>query len=150
MSKMNGNKRIVTDFYKSIMEGNMDLYSSLIHEEIELSLPIRKGILTGTYFGKARLIEEIFPLVVSRLDTENFSFCKEFKIMSADETCVVAICEAEGLASSGQRYDQIYAHFFKFKEEKIIKLIEFQDSSLAEAVLWENTPALKPDAPFSY
>ena len=147
---MNLNERIVNDFYKSIMEGDMDLYSSLIHEKIELALPIRKGTLSGTYYGKTRLVEEIFPLVVSRLDMDNFTFCQKFKIMSADEKCVVAICEAQGLASSRKRYDQIYAHFFKFKEGRIIKLIEFQDSSLADAALWGSTPALEPDAPFSY
>ena len=76
---MNLNERIVNDFYKSIIGGDMDLYSSLIHEKIELALPIRKGTLSGTYYGKTRLVEEIFPLVVSRLDMDNFTFCQKFK-----------------------------------------------------------------------
>ena len=150
VQKMDRNERIVNDFYKSIVEGDMELYSSLIHENIELSLPIRKGVLTGTYFGKTRLVEEIFPLVISCLDLDNFTFCKRFKIMSSNEHCVAAICEAGGLASSGEPYDQIYAHFFKFEDEKIIKLIEFQDSSLADRALWRGVAYLEPDSQFSY
>ena len=147
---MDDKRTIVSNFYKSIIEGDMSLYSSIIHDEIELSMPIRKGVLTGTYKGKKRLVEEIFPLVVSCLDGKNFTFCKTFKIMSADEHCVVAICEAEGLASGGDRYDQVYAHFFKFKGGQITQLIEFQDSSLADKALWGNTPALEPDYGFVY
>ena len=147
---MDRNERMVNDFYRSIVEGDMDLYSSLIHENIELSLPIKKGVLSGTYLGKTRLVEEIFPLVVSCLDLDNFTFCKRFKIMSSDEHCVAAICEAGGLASSGESYDQIYAHFFRFEDEKIIKLIEFQDSSLADRALWGGVAYLEPDSQFSY
>jgi len=81
---------------------------------------------------------------------DNFTFCKRFKIMSSNEHCVAAICEAGGLASSGEPYDQIYAHFFKFEDEKIIKLIEFQDSSLADRSLWRGVAYLEPDSQFSF
>ena len=147
---MDINREIVTNFYKSIVEGDMNLYSSLIHDDVQLCMPFVEGVLSGTYFGKARLVQEIFPTVVSRLDVENFTFCKNFKIMSADENCVATIFEADGLTIDGERYDQIYAHFFKFKDDKIIQLIEFNDSGLADRVLWKETAKLKPDAGFTY
>jgi len=147
---MDTNREIVANFYKSIVEGDMDLYGSLIHDDVELCMPFVEGVLSGTYFGKARLVQEIFPTVVSRLDVEKFTFCKNYKIMSADEKCVATIFEAEGVTKNGERYDQIYAHFFKFKASQIIQLIEFNDSSLADRVLWKDTPRLNSDSEFTY
>ena len=54
---------------------------------------------------------EVFPYVVSQLYLDSFVFCKKFKIMSEDDNCIVAICEAEDLSAKGDRYDQIYAQF---------------------------------------
>jgi ketosteroid isomerase-like protein len=147
---MRKNIEIVNDFYKSIIEGDMELYGSVIHDNVELSMPLANGVLSGTYVGKSRLIEEVFPYVASQLDVENFTFCKRFKVMSEDSSCIVVICEAEGLTNSGKRYDQIYAHFFNFQDSQIIRLIEFHDSGLANRTIWENVQPLKSDAEFSY
>jgi ketosteroid isomerase-like protein len=125
---MDTNREIVANFYKSIVEGDMNLYGSLIHDDVELCMPFVEGVLSGTYFG----------------------FCKNYKIMSADEKCVATIFEAEGVTKNGERYDQIYAHFFKFKAGQIIQLIEFNDSSLADRVLWKDTPRLNSDSEFTY
>lgn len=147
---MRTDRELVEDFYKSIIEGDMDLYSSVIHDDFELSMPVRDGVLSGTYAGKARLVGEVFPHVVAQLDNDNFTFCKNFKIMSQDDNCTVAICEAEGLAASGERYDQIYAHFFNCKDGQIVRLIEFSDTGLADRALWKDVPKLKPDSEFTY
>ncbi|MDB9953203.1 hypothetical protein OAD57_07450 [Porticoccaceae bacterium] len=149
-TKMRSNKKIVEDFYHSIVAGDMDLYSSVIHENIELSMPVREGVLTGTYRGKARLVGEVFPHVVSQLDNDNFVFCKQFKIMSEDANCIVAICEAEGQAANGERYDQIYAHFFNFQDGQISRLIEFSDTGLADRTIWKGVAPIAPDAEFVY
>lgn len=147
---MRTNLKLVEDFYKSIVEGDLDLYASVIHDDVVLSIPLRSGVLRGDYAGKARLVSEVFPHVVAQVDVDNFSFCKRYKIMSADSNCIVAICEAEGTARSGKRYDQIYAHLFNFKDGQISKLIEFCDSGLANRTIWENVAPLQPDAEFSY
>ena len=147
---MRTDRELVEDFYKSIIEGDMDLYSSVIHDDFELSMPVRDGVLSGTYVGKARLVGEVFPHVVAQLDNDNFTFCKNFKIMSQDGNCTVAICEAEGLAVSAERYDQIYAHFFSCKDGQIVRLIEFSDTGLADRALWKDVPKLKPDSEFTY
>jgi ketosteroid isomerase-like protein len=95
-------------------------------------------------------VGEVFPYVVSQLYLDSFVFCKKFKIMSEDDNCIVAICEAEGLSAKGDRYDQIYAHFFNFKDGQISRLIEFGDSGLADRTIWQEVAPLIPDAEFSY
>ena len=68
--------------------------------------------------------------------------------MCEDENWIVVICEAEGTSISGERYDQTYAHLFSFQDEKIRRLIEFQDTALADRALWgSDTPFVEPDRP---
>ena len=140
---------LVRNFYEAIIKGDMNLYQSLIHVDYHVCVACNKGVLSGTY-DRETVLNVVFPLVVGKLDSDNFTFCKRFKIMCEDENCIVAICEAEGMSTSGERYDQIYAHFFSFQDGKILRLIEFQDTALAERALWSNTSHLKPDKAFSY
>ena len=146
---MSNSRELVESFYKAITEGDMELYQSIIHDNYEVSLPVKTGVLHGVY-SKEKVLTEVFPLVVSKLNLENFTFCKNWKIVCADENCIVVICEAEGEAVNGERYDQIYAHLFSFEDNKIRKLIEFQDTALADRALWVDTPPLENSAPFIY
>ena len=44
-----------------------------------------------------------------------------------------------------------FLDLFSFKDEKIKRLIEFQDTALADRALWGNdTPFVEPDKPFTY
>ena len=52
------------------------------------------------------------------------------------DNCIVAIFEAEGLSAKGDRYDQIYAHFFNFQDSQISRLIKFGVSGLADRTIW--------------
>ena len=140
-------RELVNSFYESIIKGDMELYQSIIHDEYEVSVPANKGVLSGTY-GREKVLNEVFPTVVGKLNLEDFTFCKNFKIMCEDENWIVVICEAEGTSISGERYDQTYAHLFSFQDEKIRRLIEFQDTALADRALWGNdTPFVEPDSP---
>ena len=146
---MKAYRDLVEDFYKAIIKSDMDLYKSVIHQDYEVSVACREGVLSGTY-KRETILELVFPLVVGRLNTDNFTFCKNYKIICEDDMSLVTICEAEGTAKGGERYNQIYAHFFSFKDWKICKLIEFQDTALANKALWPDVDFLHPDMPFSY
>lgn len=141
---------LVNSFYEAIIKGDMDLYQAIIHDDYEVSVSAKRGVLSGTY-GREKVLNEVFPTVVGKLNLEDFTFCKNFKIMSEDENRIVVICEAEGTSASGERYDQTYAHFFSFQDNKIRHLIEFQDTALADRALWQDdTPVIEPDRPFAY
>lgn len=143
-------RELVNSFYEAIINGNMELYQSIIHDDYEVSVPASRGVLSGTY-GREKVLNEVFPTVVGKLNLEDFTFCKNFKIMCEDENWIVVICEAEGTSITGERYDQTYAHLFSFQDEKIKRLIEFQDTALADRALWGNdTPFVEPDRPFTY
>jgi len=59
----------------------------------------------------------------------------------------VAMAQNNGLALTGERYDQIYIHIFKVRDGQIRAIIECFDSALANLALWGASAALVPDEP---
>lgn len=137
-------------FYEAIQTGNTDLLVSLLDEnQFELIVPCSTGVLSGIYRGKQTFLTEVLPKVFAYVDPEKITFCKTFKIMSADGARVVSIAQNDGLAKSGRGYNQVYAHFFTVRDSKITQIIEFYDSALADNALWGDTEALAPSEAFT-
>jgi ketosteroid isomerase-like protein len=60
---------------------------------------------------------------------------------------VVAMAQNNGVALTGERYDQTYVHIFKVRDGQIRALIECFDSALANKALWGGCDAVIPDTP---
>jgi ketosteroid isomerase-like protein len=60
---------------------------------------------------------------------------------------VVAMAQNNGLALTGERYDQTYVHIFKVRDGQVLALIECFDSALANKALWDGCDAVIPDTP---
>ena len=146
---MNTNRETVDKFYRSIASANSDALADILDPNLELIIPISNGVLSGHYRGKTKFMTEILPLVFSCVNQEEITFCKDYKIIAADEQTVVAMAQNYGLASSGARYDQVYVHILTFHDGKLIRLIEYFDSALADRALWGDSAKLPADAPFN-
>lgn len=146
---MGFNRDIVDKFYHAIRTGDADMVAGLLDNEMELVVPVGRGVLSGHYKGKERFMTEVLPLVFSCANPGEIIFCKEHKIIAEDGETVVAIAQNDGLAASGERYDQVYGHIMTVRDGKILRLIEFFDSALADKVLWGDNADLQPDTPFT-
>lgn len=146
---MSTNREIVDKFYLGVSTGNAEMVAGLLDDRMELVVPVGRGVLSGHYKGKQRFMTEVLPLVFSCTNPGEIVFCKDHQIMAEDGETVVAIARNDGLAASGARYDQVYAHIMTVRDGKILRLIEFFDSALAERALWGSSPDLPPDAAFN-
>ena len=145
---MNTNRENVDKFYQSIASANSDALADILDPNLELIIPISDGVLSGHYRGKTKFMTEILPLVFSCVNQNEITFCKDYKIITDDDQTIVAMAQNFGLASSGARYDQVYVHILTFREGKLIRLIEYFDSALADRALWGDSAKLPADAPF--
>ncbi len=146
---MNTNRETVDIFYQSIASANSDALAEILDPNLELVIPISDGVLSGHYKGKARFMTEILPTVFSCVNQDEITFCKNYKIIVEGDTTIVAMAQNFGLASSGARYDQVYIHILTFQEGKLVRLIEYFDSALANRALWGDIANLSPDSPFN-
>ena len=138
---------IVDHFYEAIRTGDTPSLHSLIAEDFCLICPTQDHVLSGIYEGKQRFFEEVTPVVFGCVDPEEITFCAEHRVVFDGGEVVVAMAQNNGVALTGERYDQTYVHIFKVRDGQIRALIECFDSALANKALWGGCDAVIPDTP---
>ena len=138
---------IVDHFYEASRTGDTPSLHSLIAEDFCLICPTQDHVLSGIYEGKQRFFEEVTPVVFGCVDPEEITFCAEHRVVFDGGEVVVAMAQNNGVALTGERYDQTYVHIFKVRDGQIHALIECFDSALANKALWGGCDAVIPDTP---
>ena len=138
---------IVDQFYEAIRTGDTPSLHSLIANDFCLICPTQDHVLSGVYEGKQRFFEDVTPAVFGRINPEEISFCAEHRVVFDGGEVVVAMAQNNGVALTGERYDQTYVHIFKVRDGQIRALIECFDSALANKALWGGCDAVIPDTP---
>ena len=139
--------QIVDQFYEAIQNGDTPSLHSLIAEDFFRICPTQDHVLSGIYEGKQRFFEEVTPLVFGCVNPEEITFCADYRGVFDGGEVVVAMAQNNGVALTGERYDQTYVHIFKVRDGQIRALIECFDSALANRALWGASDALVPDEP---
>ena len=138
---------IVDQFYEAIRTGDTALLDSVIAEDFCLICPTQDHVLSGIYEGKQRFFEDVTPAVFGRVTPEEITFCADHQVVFDGGEVVMAMAQNNGIALTGERYDQTYAHIFKVRDGQIRALIECFDSALANKALWDGCDAVIPDTP---
>ena len=138
---------IVDHFYEAIRTGDTALLDSVIADDFCLICPTQDHVLSGIYEGKQRFFEDVTPLVFGCVNPEEITFCADHRIVFDGGEVVVAMAQNNGVALTGERYDQTYVHIFKVRNGQIRAIIECFDSALANRALWGASDALVPDEP---
>ena len=138
-------RQVVDQFYDAVRTGNVPALEALIAEDFCLICPVQNNVLSGVYQGKNRFFEDVLPHVFGCVNPEEIRFCAEHQIVADAGEVVVAVAQNDGVALTGNRYDQIYLHIFKIREGQIVALIEGFDTALANHALWGASDPLIPD-----
>ncbi|MDG2461404.1 MAG: nuclear transport factor 2 family protein [Luminiphilus sp.] len=139
--------KVVDRFYEAIRTGDTPTLDAVIAEDFCLICPTQNHVLSGIYEGKRRFFEEVTPHVFGCVNPEDITFCGEHRVIVEAGEVVVTMAQNEGLALTGERYDQTYLHIFKIRDGQIHALIEGFDTALANLALWGGREPLVPDAP---
>ena len=138
---------VVNAFYEAIRTGDSPVLDSLIADRFCLICPTRDHVLSGVYEGKQRFFEDVPPHVFGCANPDEITFCDEHQVVVDAGEIVVAMAQNNGLARTGERYDQLYLHIFKIRDGQIQALIECFDTALANRALWGNSGYLESDSP---
>ena len=138
-------RQVVDQFYDAVRTGNVRALEALIAADFSLICPAQNNVLSGVYQGKNRFFEDVLPHVFGCVNPEEISFCAQHQIVAEAGEVVVAVAQNDGVALTGNQYDQIYLHIFKIREGQIVALIEGFDTALANHALWGASDPLIPD-----
>lgn len=124
------NKKIVQLFYDAGNRGDMDTCFGLIADDIKWT-NMGTTSLSGTYAGKAALMEELLGPLFGQLKQ---GIHMEVQRMVAEGDYVVAQTSGTAETLDGRPYNNSYCWIIRVKDGKLAEVTEFLDTELASSV----------------
>ncbi len=140
------NRRLIEEWYHALEDGNFDRLAELHADDVVYNM-LGTTPVSGRLVGKDECLNGMMKRqLLAKLDPDGVQFAKKWRIMCADDDCVVGIMQGGGPTKSGERYDQTYCEVFTIRDGKIAELHGFFDTVLVERCLNDN-PLQKPETP---
>jgi ketosteroid isomerase-like protein len=147
------NRQLIERWYHALEEGDFETLADLHADDVVYNL-IGTTPVSGRWIGKEECVDGIInEKLLTFLVPEEVQFGKKWRIMCADENCVVGIMQGGGPTKSGDLYDQTYCEIFTIRDGKIAELHAFLDTVLVERCLNDNRlqkPETQPMRPFDF
>jgi ketosteroid isomerase-like protein len=132
------NRAIGEAFYRALEVGDFDALAALHSDDVVFNL-VGSTPVSGRWEGKEECFGPLVAdMVVGKLEPETIQFSREWRIMCADETCVVGLMRGGGRAKNGHEYIQTYCQIMTIKDGLIVELHELFDTALVELCLNDN------------
>ena len=147
------NRELIERWYRALEAGDFDTIADMHHDDVVYNL-VGTTPVSGRWIGKAECVGGIIhEKLLSALVADEVAFGKKWRIMCADDDCVVGLMQGGGPTKSGDRYDQTYCEIFTLRGGKIAELHAFLDTVLVERCLNDNPlqkPETKPQRSFEF
>jgi ketosteroid isomerase-like protein len=141
------NIAVATRFYEALAAGDFDALAALHSDDIIFNL-VGTTPVSGRWEGKDVCFGPVVADgVIGKLVAETIRFSREWRIMCADENCVVGLMRGGGLAKNGHDYSQTYCQIMTIRGGLIAELHEFFDTALVELALNDNPTHKGPSVP---
>jgi hypothetical protein len=147
------NIALATRYYEALAAGDFDTLTALHADDVVFNL-LGTTPVSGRWVGKAECFGPVVAEgVLGKLVAETIRFSRQWRIMCADENCVVGIMQGGGMATNGHEYLQTYCQILTIRKGLVAELHEFFDTALVELALNDN-PTIKgltvPPRPFTF
>jgi hypothetical protein len=151
--KRNANIALVTRYYEALAVGDFDLLAALHTDDVVFNL-VGTTPVSGRWVGKAECFGPVVADgVIGKLVADTIRFSRQWRIMCADDSCVVGIMRGGGMGTNGHEYLQTYCQILTIRDGLIAELHEFFDTALVELALNDNPTAKGPSVaarPFEF
>lgn len=146
------NRKLIERYYEALSAGDFETLASLHTDDVVFNL-VGNTPVSGRSIGKDVCFGEVVAQVVDSLEPETIKFGVKWRIMAADDNCVVGIMQGGGKAKNGEEYAQTYCQVFSIEDDKIFELHEFFDTVMVEKALFGNhlqKPEIELKNPFQF
>ena len=146
------NRELIERWYKALSDGDFERMMAMHPDDVVFNL-VGSTPISGRSVTKEVVFGQVIAQVVDSLIPETVKFGDNYRIMAADDNCVVAIMQGGGMGKNGEQYAQTYCHIFTIKDGLIVEVHDFFDTVVAEKVVFDNhlqQPETLPKNPFSF
>jgi len=141
------NIALVTRYYEALAAGDFDLLADLHSDDVVFNL-VGTTPVSGRWVGKAECFGPVVADgVIGKLVADTIRFSRRWRIMCADDSCVVGIMRGGGIGTNGHEYLQTYCQILTIRDGLIVELHEFFDTALVEIALNDNPTTKGPSVP---
>jgi uncharacterized protein len=142
-----GNIALVTRYYEALAAGDFDALAALHADDVVFNL-VGSTPVSGRWVGKAECFGPVVADgVIGKLVADTIRFSRQWRIMCADENCVVGLMRGGGMGTNGHEYLQTYCQVLTIRDGLIAELHEFFDTALVELALNDNPTVKGPSVP---
>ncbi|MFT4561797.1 MAG: ketosteroid isomerase-like protein [Gammaproteobacteria bacterium] len=120
------NKTLLKNMFAEFAKGNGDALVDAMHDDIEWTLTGTTSI-SNVYKGKKSVLEDFLGPVTAAVDGHMHITPENF---IADGDYIALQGHGEARMKNGAEYNNTYCWVYKFKDGKIISVVEYLDTEL--------------------
>ena len=110
------NIALVTRYYEALAAGDFDALAALHADDVVFNL-VGSTPVSGRWVGKAECFGPVVADgVIGKLVADTIRFSRQWRIMCADENCVVGLMRGGGMGTNGHEYLQTYCQVLTIRD----------------------------------
>ena len=125
------NKRLLQHIYDELAKGNRRPFGDALADDFTWIIAGRSA-WAGTWRGRTQVREGLLEPLFAQFATP---YRNTADTSIAEDDRVVVLCRGEVTTRRGAAYDNQYCNVFRLRDGKIVELIEYMDTELADRVL---------------
>jgi ketosteroid isomerase-like protein len=124
------NKEIVRFFYEAGNRGDFEACFDLIADDITWT-NIGSTRLSGTYRGKAELMEQLLGPLFGQLEA---GISSKVDTLIGEGDLVVALTSGTAMTKDGRPYNNTYCQVIRIRDGKFVEVREYFDTALTGSI----------------
>lgn len=118
--------------YSALQSGDLETWASMHADDVVFNIN-GSTVMSGRITGKKIVMNELLPLLFTRIKPEASTFGVNWKCMCASGNRAAVIFEGRAETLEGRPYNNRYLQLLEFGDDGLIQEVwEFFDSALAE------------------
>ena len=142
MSNSDDVRSVVARWYTALAAGDVDGVVTGFHPDVVASV-IGSTPVSGRFKGRDAFLAGTLGVVFDSLDPGQTRFAKTWSVFAVDGQRVVGLMTGDAVAKNGRPYNSIYCQLFTIGDGQIVEYLEFVDTVVVEAALFDN-PLVRP------
>ena len=142
---------VLERLYTALQSGDLVTWAAMHSDDVAFNIN-GSTIMSGRITGKDTVMNELLPLLFTRVKPEASSFGVDWKCMCASDSRAAVIFEGRSETLEGRPYNNRYLQLLEFDDDGLIREVwEFFDTALAEELIF--TPEQRSPSglgPFRY
>lgn len=136
MSTPDNLHKFLDELYSALRAADVESWAAKHSDDVAFNVNGSTAV-SGRTEGKRKVVEELLPILFTRLSPETVDIGRNWRCMCADEKRAVVIFEGVTKTLEGEDYNNRYLQVMEFNGEGLIcEVWEFFDTALAEKVLF--------------